>query len=217
MNRNKYLQLLLVMLVTLLLLPFVDKFMNKEIPLVSFIFLLGLVMTLRAINLPKKIFLISALMALLIFVLEAALKLMPPSSFRLDIALWTWCVYAVFLFGCIVIMMKKLFESRKVTADTIIGGINIYMLLGILWAVVYFLISTVDPVAFNYAGKLGISRIIYFSYNTLTTLGNGDIVPLNRFAMIISSLEAIVGQIYLATFIAILVGLHISHRMAGDR
>jgi len=46
----------------------------------------------------------------------------------------------------------------------------------------------------------------YFSTITLTTVGYGDIVPVTPAARLVTGLEAIVGQLYLAVVIAILVG-----------
>lgn len=42
----------------------------------------------------------------------------------------------------------------------------------------------------------------------LTTLGYGDIAPLSGSARALSTLEALIGQIYLAVLIARLVGIH---------
>jgi len=43
---------------------------------------------------------------------------------------------------------------------------------------------------------------------TLTTLGYGDIVPLTPPAKAFSSIEAVMGQIYIATLVARLVAIH---------
>jgi hypothetical protein len=50
---------------------------------------------------------------------------------------------------------------------------------------------------------------LYYSFVTLTTLGFGDIVPTTSLAGMLSSLEAIVGQLYVAIVIARLVGIHL--------
>jgi len=42
----------------------------------------------------------------------------------------------------------------------------------------------------------------------LTTLGYGDITPISGSARALSTLEALIGQIYLAVLIARLVGIH---------
>jgi hypothetical protein len=51
---------------------------------------------------------------------------------------------------------------------------------------------------------------MYFSFVTLTTLGYGDITPINEFARSLAFLEAATGQFYLTVLIASLVGIHIS-------
>ena len=49
---------------------------------------------------------------------------------------------------------------------------------------------------------------VYYSFVVLTTLGFGDITPVDAFAQRITALEAIVGQIFLATVVARFVALH---------
>ncbi len=52
---------------------------------------------------------------------------------------------------------------------------------------------------------------------TLTTLGYGDVSPLSERAQALAVGEAIVGQLYIAIFIARLVGLHLwRQRTGGD-
>jgi len=46
---------------------------------------------------------------------------------------------------------------------------------------------------------------VYFSFATLTTLGYGDIVPVHAFARSMVILEALTGQLFIATLIAQLV------------
>ena len=55
-----------------------------------------------------------------------------------------------------------------------------------------------------------IERLIGFSYTTLTTLGYGNIAPATRQADALTTLEAMVGQIYVAIVIARLVALQIT-------
>jgi voltage-gated potassium channel Kch len=54
--------------------------------------------------------------------------------------------------------------------------------------------------------------MFYFSFVTLATLGYGDIVPATRLTETLVILEAIAGQIFLAVYIARLLGMH----MAGE-
>ena len=56
---------------------------------------------------------------------------------------------------------------------------------------------------------------LYFSFVTLTTLGYGDITPVSRVAQMLTGVEAMMGQLFVAILIARLVGLHVGQR-AGD-
>jgi hypothetical protein len=59
--------------------------------------------------------------------------------------------------------------------------------------------------------------LFYYSFVTLTTLGYGDITPASSYAKSLAILEAFVGQIYLAVFIAQLVGMRLAERLDARR
>lgn len=54
---------------------------------------------------------------------------------------------------------------------------------------------------------LGGPEFTFPSFVTLTSVGYGDILPASGFARSLASLEAVAGQVYLAIFVARLVGL----------
>ena len=54
--------------------------------------------------------------------------------------------------------------------------------------------------------------LLYFSLVTLTTLGYGDIAPAVPAARMLCSFEAVIGQLFVAVFIARLVSLHIGRK-----
>jgi hypothetical protein len=120
----------------------------------------------------------------------------------------TGSIGASFYLITIYFLSKRLFNIRKVTADTIKGGISVYLLMGFAWAALYSLLVQIDPGAFVVASNKEM-MFVHFSFTTLTTLGYGDIVPNGRFAAVLTNAEAIVGQIYLTIFVARLMGLYI--------
>ena len=70
-----------------------------------------------------------------------------------------------------------------------------------------------EPSAFYFdpatqSGEPPISELIYFSFTTLTTLGVGDILPVHPMARSLTTLEALVGQLYPAVLLARLVTLY---------
>jgi hypothetical protein len=50
--------------------------------------------------------------------------------------------------------------------------------------------------------------VMYFSFMTLTTVGFGDIIPVNKWTMALTNFEAMVGAIYLTVIVARLVSLY---------
>ncbi|MBM4311722.1 MAG: hypothetical protein FJ119_12360 [Deltaproteobacteria bacterium] len=112
-------------------------------------------------------------------------------------------------------LLRELFRSGRVNADCIKGGICIYFLLGILWALLYRSLFHLDKHAFAYAADIA-PNLFYFSFMTLTTVGYGEIVPVSTVAQMLASLEAVTGQIFLAVYIARLLGMHIAAHIKKD-
>lgn len=127
------------------------------------------------------------------------------------------------------VILRRVLTARRVSVDTVLGGLCGYLLLGIIWACLYALIEIAHPGAFRdpllaaSAAAPGASQMaqfshhVYYSFVTLTTLGYGDITPVTAGARGLASLEAVIGQLYLAVFVAGLVGMHISDRMGGSK
>ena len=125
-------------------------------------------------------------------------------------------VLLFFLINSLVLAIKHIMFGSKIDMNKIVGSITIYLLIGIIWALLYGLIEVL--IAGSFSGNLlnvGGSRfwdLIYFSFVTLTTLGYGDILPMNTYARTLAYIEAIVGQFYIALLVASLVGAHLSDR-----
>ncbi len=96
-----------------------------------------------------------------------------------------------------------------------------YLLLGLLWASIYSFLEHLSPgIIFvtnnsDVIGTLTANELIYYSYTTLTTLGYGDVTSFTPEGRIISVLEAIVGQLFLAFLVARLIAIYTLH--AGRR
>ena len=142
-----------------------------------------------------------------------------------------WLRIAEYVFGIaflgfiIVVAFEYLFSSDRVTANTIFAALCVYLLLGILWAIVYSLVEVIDPGSFNFSFEddLGAMRFgrdesayaLYYSFVTMTTLGYGEIVPATAPVRMLAALQAVMGQMYLAVLVARLVALHILHSSTG--
>ena len=108
----------------------------------------------------------------------------------------------------------KVFGPRTTMLNRIWGAIALYLLIGILWAIAYELISIFISAA--YAGIADGDKPkdrwtwVYFSFTTLTTLGYGDITPIARAARSLANLEALIGQLYPAIVLARLVSVQVA-------
>lgn len=130
-----------------------------------------------------------------------------------------YSIYALLLVFAIVVSIRKVLLTKKINTNLICGAIIVYLFFGILWAKLYFLADGLIPASFNGIKKAdpGSSDLIavyntqfefiYYSFTTLATVGVGDILPLNRLTKSLTMLEAMFGQLYVATVIAKLVSV----------
>jgi len=110
--------------------------------------------------------------------------------------------------------VKQILFVGDIDTHKIIGSLTLYILLGLIWAVIYLLILAIDPQAFSgiEAGNWQqiFSRVAYYSFVTLTTLGYGDILPTNHIAEFFVYMEAVVGVFYMAIIVSSLISLRMS-------
>ena len=120
-------------------------------------------------------------------------------------------ILAVMTFGCFAaIVLTRVFEAGPVTKHRIHGAVCAYFLFGLMWAAAYAFIEYAFPPAFNAASGAGladtpISRFVYFSFVTLTTVGYGDITAVHPLARTLVIAEALTGQLFPAIIIGGLV------------
>ena len=116
------------------------------------------------------------------------------------------------------ILFIRLLTASEVTTDIVLGAISVYFLLGLTGGFLYEGIELLFPGAFslNSAHFTALqvdeieSRLIYYSFMTITTIGYGDIVPIHPVARSFAMLEGIMGQMYIAIIVARLVALQTS-------
>jgi hypothetical protein len=115
----------------------------------------------------------------------------------------------------------KVFGDGTVTFDRILGAITLYILIGVVWAEAYQLVSIRVPGAYtgipHDGGRLDRSTWVYFSFVTLTTVGYGDIIPVAHAARSLAIIEALIGQLYPAIVLARLVSLHVASDRSGTK
>jgi len=106
-------------------------------------------------------------------------------------------------------LLRFLSQSSEVNSDMLLAAINIYLIMGIVAGYLAHLFFVLDPNAFSFPKYIVTPRFtdfIYYSFISMATVGYGDIVPATRQTQTFSYFIAIIGQLYLAIIIAIIVG-----------
>lgn len=120
----------------------------------------------------------------------------------------------VFFIGSFATAAKQVLFVGDIDSNKIIGSLTLYLLLGLIWTMIYLLLLAMDPSAFSGVEaanwQQGFSRIAYYSFVTLTTLGYGDILPTNHIAEFFVYMEAIIGVFYMAIIVSSLISLRLS-------
>lgn len=123
-------------------------------------------------------------------------------------------ILLIFFIGSFLMAAKQVLFVGDIDGNKIIGSLSLYLLLGLIWAVVYLLLLVMDATAFSgieaTTWQQGFSRIAYYSFVTLTTLGYGDILPSNHVAEFFVYMEAIIGVFYMAIIVSSLISLRLS-------
>jgi hypothetical protein len=112
-----------------------------------------------------------------------------------------------------VVIGRALWKRQIVDIHTVLGAVCIYVLLGMMFAFVY---AAIDGIAsapfFVQTAHATTPDFLYFSFITQTTVGYGDFTAAADLGRALSVLEALIGQLYLVTIIAVLVS-RLSGRM----
>jgi hypothetical protein len=125
--------------------------------------------------------------------------------------IWTGLV----LLGTVVVIVRRVLSFGTVTMQSIYGALSAYLVIGLMFAAFYAAISALVSGDFFANGQNATTQTFqYFSFTTLTTLGYGDYTAIGNGGRAVAILEALTGQIFLATLVARLVA---AYRGPSDR
>jgi hypothetical protein len=104
------------------------------------------------------------------------------------------------------VIARALWTRKVVDVRTVLGAVCIYVLLGMMFA---FLYAAIDGLSsepfFAQITHASVPDFLYFSFITQTTVGYGDLTARADLGRALSVVEALAGQLYLVTVIAVLV------------
>jgi len=114
-------------------------------------------------------------------------------------------------------LVSRLLRMRRVDAQVLSASLCAYLVLGLCFFSVYkllpedhFLPPADEVLSKTHDNERG--DLFYFSFVTLTSLGNGDVSPDSPIARSIAILEVVLGQFFLAVLIARQVGMFLAAR-----
>lgn len=144
------------------------------------------------------------LIALLVVATLSAVML--PISDRTLVEGVAGIVSGLLVFATIAAIAVGVVDQDEVNPHSVTGAICIYVLLGMLFVFLYSAVAALGDGSLFAQGTDGTRAArLYFSYVTLTTVGYGDYTPGGELGRTLAVLEALIGQLYLVTVLALLV------------
>lgn len=107
----------------------------------------------------------------------------------------------------LIAVVRRLGKHPVVNGETLMGAMSVYLLLGLAFAAIYGVVGSIQSGGFFVGVGDGTwSDRLYFSFVTLTTVGFGDLTTSSGIGRMFAITEALSGQLYLVSVVALVVG-----------
>jgi hypothetical protein len=200
-----------VLIATYLLSAFTAGQWVNDVQILAFV--LTLLLALRNALVPKRIARAAIIVVLAGTAVVAGLVLSQPTEAVLGGAqIWTGLI----LLATVIVLVRRILAETSVTLQSIYGALAAYMIIGLMFAAFYGAIYRIGSGPFFASGSPNNTKTFqYFSFTTLTTLGYGDFTAAGNGGRAVAVMEAVTGQIFLATLVARLVSAFRPSRPPG--
>jgi hypothetical protein len=105
-----------------------------------------------------------------------------------------------------VVVVLRLLRHREIAVSTILGAISAYLLIAVAYFYLFITLGRAQGGFFAQPSQPS-STDMYFSLTTITTVGYGDFTAATPLGRLLANSEAVIGQVYLVTFVAFIVSL----------
>jgi len=131
---------------------------------------------------------------------------------------WFFALNVLLVGAAPLAIARSLYRRPVIDVRTVLGAVCIYLLIGIMFAYGYLAVEAIGSAAFFVQTETPtIQTFLYFSFVTQTTVGYGDYTAASDFGRTLATTEALLGQIYLVTVIAVLVSrMTVTPRTSDD-
>jgi hypothetical protein len=197
--------LLLVLIATYLMSAFSKGRLIDGLQIV--LFATAAVLALRNSSAPRRTvhLIVFALLGGTVIMLIVSLALATGSAGTGVANIWTGLI----LLFAVVVIVERVLSFSSVTIQSIYGVLSAYLIIGLMFAAFYAAIDHLGGGNFFANGQADNTQTYqYFSFTTLTTLGYGDFTAAGNGGRAFAVLEALTGQIFLATLVARLVAAY---------
>jgi ion channel len=126
-------------------------------------------------------------------------------------------VGALMAFVAPIAIVRRLSHEKVVDLQVLAGALCLYLLIGLFFTFVYKVIDEVHPPMFVQSTQASSTDLTYFSFVTLTTTGYGDFTAAEDGTKMLAVTEALFGQLYLVSAVALVVSRFGSERGARFR
>lgn len=104
-------------------------------------------------------------------------------------------------------IVSMLIFTREIKMSLLAGALAGYLLMAICLLFFVITVSMFDPNTLSKpAAELGLPGLLYYCLITMTTIGYGDISPVNSFVQTASGIAGVASQFYMAVIVAVIVG-----------
>lgn len=115
-------------------------------------------------------------------------------------------LYTLVFVAMLTSVLIRVLRHRRVTVQTLYGAVCAYMIIGLLFAGVYGALDGLGATPL-FGQSVAEPVYSYFSFTTMTTAGFGDYTAKTALARRLVAIEAVAGQIFIATTLARMVSL----------
>lgn len=105
-----------------------------------------------------------------------------------------------------IVVVRRLLGHRRVRRSTLLGAVSVYLLIALAAFYAFLTVQGIQAQSF-FAQPGPTSDLMYFSLSTITTVGYGDLTAVAQPGRLLANTEAVVGQLYLVTFVGLLIGI----------
>jgi hypothetical protein len=146
----------------------------------------------------------SALLLVPVVVVAAAILARGPSDIATGFVASTSAVLSA---ASVAAITRRVTTHPRVDGRTIMGALAIYLIMGTFFASVFLAVGAFSGAPF-FAQPIDAHAVdyLYFSFVTLTTTGYGDLSARSDLARMLAVTEALIGQLYLVSVVALVIG-----------